>query len=202
MGGTDYHYLVTDSQSQSHSTSRSSSPLPRARGNRISPLTPKKQTPESGGPLHQILLTPLSPSEHSWSTDDLVGRNRRAKNEKHGPRSGKRRTMMDVATKLLTDQRTKWLRDRNIAHETTSWHDTSRKDADHEYCARREITREEAKRKARRNKWAVSVASSLTCGSHPWNQADGICCLHLDNYRPDRSHSLLSRSRSLCIPAR
>ncbi|KAJ9107444.1 hypothetical protein QFC21_000897 [Naganishia friedmannii] len=109
MGGTDYHHLLVDNNttSQSHSTSRTSSPLPRSRATRISPLTSSTASlsPESGGPLHQILLTPMTSDEHSRSTDDLFAQKKR-----------KRRTLTDIAVGLLADQRMRWMKHRPHGH--------------------------------------------------------------------------------------
>lgn len=86
---------------------------------------------------------------------------------------------MDVASKLLADQRTRWLRDRDRADEVGYRLDSpSRKDERGGYTGQQEggyglsdlksawaagerriMTREEAKRKARRTKWIVSRSS-------------------------------------------
>lgn len=94
--------------SQSHSTSRTSSPLPRARATRISPLASSTASlsPESGGPLHQILLTPMSSDEHSRSTEDLFAQKKQRK----------RRTLTDIAVGLLADQRMRWMKHRPHGH--------------------------------------------------------------------------------------
>ncbi|KAJ9123272.1 hypothetical protein QFC22_001470 [Naganishia vaughanmartiniae] len=110
MGGTDYHHLLVDNNttSQSHSTSRTSSPLPRARATRISPLASSTASlsPESGGPLHQILLTPITSDDHSRSTDDLFAHKKQRK----------RRTLTDIAVGLLADQRLRWMKHRPHGH--------------------------------------------------------------------------------------
>ncbi|GHJ86060.1 hypothetical protein NliqN6_2462 [Naganishia liquefaciens] len=185
MGGTDYQHLLIDPQAQSHASSRSFSPRPRARGNRISPLSPRvgRDSPESGGPLHQILLTPLSPSDHTWSTDDLLARDSRTRSAKNGAKSGKRRTMLDVASKLLSEQRIKWLRDRTTTSRTP--YPGSQKDEKYGYMVHRGVApsqagyglddlqsawgagekrvldREAEKKKARKHKWTILIALGI-----------------------------------------
>lgn len=78
--------------------------------------------------------------------------------------------MVDVAMGLLADQRTKWLRDRSEAVQDSSVRKDKAGYAHQQEGAyglsdlksawaageRRVMTREEAKRKARRTKWIVS----------------------------------------------
>lgn len=126
--------------------------------------------------MHQILLTPLSASDHSWSTDDLLDRDGRARPGKKGEKSGKRRTMLDVASKLLSEQRTKWLRDR--AATSRAPYPGTRKESKYGHIAqrggvtagyglddlksawaageKRVLDRDAEKKKARRHKWTVS----------------------------------------------
>jgi hypothetical protein len=106
------------------------------------------------------------------STDDLVGRGKREKQA----RSGKRREMVDVAMGLLADQRTKWLRDRSETVQDTSVRKgyTAQEgvyglsDLKSAWAAgeRRVLSREEAKRRARRTKWIVSPALERTLTRH------------------------------------
>lgn len=104
--------------------------------------------------------------------------------------SGKRRTMLDVARKLLSEQRTKWLRDRTAASRAP--YPGPRKESKYGYMVQRGgitagygvddlksawaagekrfLDREAEKKKARRHKWTVSSAAHQ--GGFILNQAE------------------------------